>query len=170
MRMKEESLHMLVGALVFVIGAAFMIYAYASDASPGRNGEGMHLTARFGAVDGITIGSPVLLAGIPIGKVTAQELEAESKAAIVTIAITEDIDLPIDSVAQVVSDGVFGGKYIRIEPGAELDMLMDGDPFEFVQDSVIMEELLELIITRAEERRSVAKQTMQEVNETGVEQ
>ena len=156
MRMKEETLHIWIGAFVFLLGAVFMIYSYASDAQPSANGggDGFYLSAQFSAVDGVGVGSPVLLAGIPVGKVVRQELDPETHSAILTFSIDEELELPIDSVAEVTSDGVFGGKYIRIEPGADIELLENGDPFEFVQDSVILEELLEKIITRAEERRA----------------
>ena len=169
MKMKEEIVHTWIGAFVFSLGALFIIYAYASDAEPSANNENFIVTATFNAVDGIGVGSRVLLTGIPVGRVVSQELDPENHAAVVTMSLADDIQIPFDSVAQVTSDGVFGSKYIRIMPGAEFEMLENGDPFEYVQDSVILEELLEKIITRAEERRLSARKEAGD-NAGGMEQ
>ena len=53
----------------------------------------------------------------------------------------------------VLSGGMLGDKYLKLEPGGELDMLQPGDEFNFVQDSVIFEELLQKVILSAEVKR-----------------
>lgn len=149
----KERLHTWVGALVFVVGVVFIVASYVSDHDKSAGSKGLELTARFRAVDGITIGSPVLLAGIPVGKVSKIEFDPENYSAILTMNLEQGLELPYDSAAIVASDGVFGGKYIRVEPGAEYDLLENGDIFEFTQDSIIIEELLEKIVLLGEERR-----------------
>ena len=49
----------------------------------------------------------------------------------------------------IVSDGVLGGKSVKIEPGTGEEMMAQGSEFELVQDAVIVESLLERIVAAA---------------------
>ena len=71
--------------------------------------------------------------------------------------IRKDIELPIDSIALVISAGMLGGKYIKLEPGGETEVFSAGDYFEYVQGAVIFEELLQKIVLDAEGRRRKVK-------------
>ena len=114
---------------------------------------GYQLNAIYQSVDGVSVGTDVLLTGIKVGEVTNLAYVPDGHRASLTMRIDDNIKLPIDSVAMIISSGMLGGKYIKLEPGGELDNLQDGDHFEFVQDAVIFEELLEKIVLDAEVRR-----------------
>ena len=111
------------------------------------------MTAHYNRVDGISVGAKVLLAGIPVGQVTRQEFDAKNQQAVLTFLIQDGIKLPNDTVAMIVSDGLMGGKFIKLEPGGEIDLLQPGDVFTYVQDAVLVESVLEKIVLRAEARR-----------------
>ncbi len=51
---------------------------------------------------------------------------------------------------------LFGGKYLEIQVGGETMNMKDGDRFGFLQDSVIVEELIEKIVNYAEDQRKKA--------------
>lgn len=155
MRLSTDIFHILVGACVLAAIAAYMIYGYTSD-RPGQVEGGYQLLAKFRSIDGIGEGSDVLLAGIPVGKVTRESFNTETNNAVLTLTIDEGYVFPIDSVAMIVSEGIFGSKFIKIAPGGEYDMLEPGDEFEYVQDSVIFEELLQKVILAAEAQRKAA--------------
>lgn len=152
MRLAEDIRHILVGGAVIAFIAIYMTYGYLTD-RPGQAVEGYPLTAKYRAIDGIEVGSDVLLAGIPVGKVVAEEFDTETNNAILTFHIRDDVQIPYDSVAMIVSDGVFGGKYVKIAPGGDFENLQPGEQFEYVQDSVMFEELLEKVILAAEQRK-----------------
>lgn len=156
MRLKSDKFNILVGASVIGVIVAYMIYGYLSD-RPGAAEDGYRLVAKFRSIDGIVEGSNVMLAGLPVGKVTRTDFDPETNNAILTMSVRDDIQLPLDSVAMIVSDGVFGSKFVKIAPGGDLDMLEPGDQFEYVQDSVVFEELLEKVILAAEAKRRTAK-------------
>jgi len=156
-RMSRESSHAWVGAGVVVAVLAFAGFINADDPTASA-ANSYRLNGRFVATDGVTIGSKVVLVGIPVGKVVGQTYEAEMQAALLTMAIDGNIEIPEDSVAMIASNGVFGEKYIKVTPGGALDMLVDGDEFEFVQDSVVFEELLEKVILGAEAKRMQARE------------
>lgn len=158
MQLKSDKNNILVGASVIGVILAYMIYGYLSD-RPGTSQDGYLLTAKFRSIDGIVEGSDVMLAGIPVGTVTRTDFDPDTNNAILTISVQDGIELPLDSVLMIVSDGVFGGKFVKIAPGGDLDMLEPGDQFEYVQDSVIFEELLEKVILAAEAKRRAANET-----------
>ena len=154
-RLKADTLHPLVGAIVVIAVALYVAYGYAVEQTTTE--DAYTVDARFRTVDGVVIGTPVSLAGIHIGSVTDMQIEPDTFAARLTMSIGNEFEIPIDSVAMIVSDGLVGGKYIKIAAGGELDMLIEGDEFEYVQDAVVMEKLLAKIISSAEARRAESK-------------
>jgi phospholipid/cholesterol/gamma-HCH transport system substrate-binding protein len=154
--MKRETVHILSGAAVLLMVPLLGFIFFSSDART-DSAKGYDLSASYIQVDGVKIGTKVLLAGIPVGKVTKLAFDADEFLAILTFTIRDDIRLPIDTAALIVSDGLLGGKYIKLDVGGALEMLQPGDGFEYVQDSVIVEALLEKIVLWAEQRRKKAR-------------
>ncbi|MEX2618161.1 MAG: MlaD family protein [Alphaproteobacteria bacterium] len=155
--MNRETLHILVGA-VLILAAPVLGYLFFSGDARTESTEGYNLTARYNQVDGVSIGTNVLLAGVPVGKVTRLEFDAEELQAVLTFTIHEHIRLPRDTAALIASDGMLGGKHIKLDVGGAEEMLAPGESFNYVQDSVIVEALLEKVILWAEERRDKAKE------------
>jgi len=141
-----------VGA-VAVLVAALALWLASAGGKAAQASSGYVLTARFDQVDGLTVGSPVYLAGIQIGSVLRIELAPGSFKPVVSPSVRRGIVIPKDSAALVMSDGVLGGKFVRIEPGAETEAMQPGERFPTVQDSVIIEALLQKIVQGAEARR-----------------
>lgn len=125
----------IVGAFVIVVAAAFMVYAYdASGKDLGR--DTYRVDAVFGRVDGITVGSDVRIAGVKIGSVAENALNLATYEADLQLSIEDSIQIPDDSVAKIVSDGLLGGAHVSIEPGASEEMLRNGDKITITQGSV----------------------------------
>ena len=158
--MNREYMHALVGAGVMVLATLFIVTAY-SERGAGPP-SGYELTARFNSIDGIKTGSDVLLAGVPVGRVNRVDFIPQSHQAILTLRLNPDVKLPMDTVAMVLSGSMLGDKYLKLEPGGELDMLQPGDEFNFVQDSVIFEELLQKVILSAEAKRLKNRDAVEE--------
>ncbi|MBE6452107.1 MAG: outer membrane lipid asymmetry maintenance protein MlaD [Alphaproteobacteria bacterium] len=114
------------------------------------------LHARFNRTDGLLVGDIVRLAGMNIGKVVDAKLDSEYKA-LLTLEIKDDIKLPDDSSASIVSSGIMGAKYIEIEPGGSEDMLIPGDEFTYTQDAMVIEELVDRIISIGKANRNKSK-------------
>lgn len=152
MRISRRSREIMVGFAVFVFGAAFLVIAFQSGGV--RSEGGYPLTATFRQVDGITIGSAVHLAGIKVGEVSKLRFEPKTNRAVVEMQIREAIKLPEDTSAQVVTDGLLGAKFIKLVPGGQEETLPAGGSFLYVQDGVIVEQLLEKLIVNAEQQRN----------------
>lgn len=130
----------IMGALVLVVAAGFMVFAYQT--SNLRPVEGYSVSAKFDTVAGVGLGSDVRIGGIKIGVVSNMALDPETYKALLTFQIKRGTRLPADSSASVVSDGLLGSKYVKIEPGADEKMLADGEAITYTQSSVNLEELI----------------------------
>lgn len=122
-----------------------------------ENGGIMMLTAQFNRTDGLREGAAVRLAGVPVGVVSDMRLTDRYKAETL-LAVRSDVELPDDTAAIIETDGLFGAKYIELQPGGGLDLLADGDRISYTQDAVILEELLAKIVARAKAARAAAEQ------------
>ncbi|MBT5413633.1 MAG: MCE family protein [Rhodospirillaceae bacterium] len=147
----QEIVNIATGALVLTVLGVFFLWAYLV---PSASSEGYTLTARFSRVDGITKGAEVRLLGVPVGMVAEQRLDPKNNMAYLDMTIRSDIEMPVDTTAMVLSDGVFAGKFVKLDPGGSYEMLADGDEIEFTQDSVILENIIERIVTGAEKRKA----------------
>ncbi len=108
--------------------------------------------AAFNRIDGLFEGDDVRLGGIRIGTVGDLSLD-ENYRAVVSLKITSDIKLPTDTSAAIHTDGLFGNKYIVLEPGGEETFLQPGEAITFTQDAMIVGELLELIISQGKAQK-----------------
>lgn len=141
------------GAVFF----AFILFvALTIDTSQTKDDESqaLTLTAEFGRIDGLVTGSPVRMAGINIGNVESVELGDEHRA-LVTLAIRDSsLVMPSDTAAVIETDGIFGEKYIELHPGGDVESLSAGQRISYVQDSVVLETLLNQVVSRAKASRA----------------
>ncbi len=117
--------------------------------------EGNYYTvdARFNRTDGLLVGDDVRMAGVSIGRVVNAKLDEHFKA-ILTLDIKESVQIPDDSSASIVSSSIMGKKYIEIEPGGSMDYIPRGGEFSYTQDAMVLEELLDRIISIGKSNRS----------------
>jgi len=138
--MRQNLVETLIGAVVLVVAAAFLAFAY------GKSGvghvSGYALTAKFPRVDGISSGTPVKIAGIKIGSVLDERLDPQDYRAIVTISVDPAVKVPEDSSLKVASEGLLGAKYLTIDPGGSDVMLKPGGEVRMTQGSVDLMDLI----------------------------
>lgn len=137
-----------------VLGALLLALALNAVKDEGRGGaaSGYTVEAVFRRTDGLAVGAQVRMAGVPVGRVAEQVLDEHYRAH-VTLAIEAGLDLPLDSSAVIETDGLLGGKYIELQPGAAEEMLPPGGTIEYTQDSVLIEDLLARIVAQAKAKR-----------------
>ena len=77
--------------------------------------DSIFFTSYFNYIEGLEIGSDVVLAGINVGKVT--DLELQDNGVLVSGSIKNEYAIPSDSILIIRSNGIFGKKSLLIEPG-----------------------------------------------------
>ena len=104
--------------------------------------DSYELTADFRSVEGISVGTDVRLAGIKVGSVTSLALDPENFKAKARFSVTQSVKLPEDSDVKISSEGLLGGSFLEITPGASEFMLAEGDEVVNTQGSVSLLNLL----------------------------
>lgn len=132
---KSGAFETIVGSLVIAVAAGFLVYAY------GASGKGIErgaykIAAVFGRIDGVAEGSEVRIAGVDIGSVSGRVLDPATYEARLEMRIDRSVKIPDDSIAKIVSDGILGGAFVSIEPGASEDFLTEGGTITQTQGSV----------------------------------
>ena len=148
--MSQEVKETIVGAAVFVLFALVLAYSYGG--SRLKPAAGYVLDAAFNRVDGISEGAEVRLGGIRVGVVEGQRLD-ENYRAVLRLRIDLDPRLSTDTAAAIHTDGLFGTKFVILDPGGEEEFLEPGGEIEFTQESMLVQELLELIISEGKAQR-----------------
>lgn len=156
---REEAKSLNVGLYIaFVILAVLAFFVLSGDKmSHADDGSYYALDARFGRTDGLLVGDKVRLAGVTIGRVVNAKLDNNFKA-ILTLEIKDGIKIPDDSSASIVSSGLMGPKYIEIEPGGSEDYIAPHGEFAYTQDAMVIEELLDRIVSIGKANRSKKSQ------------
>jgi phospholipid/cholesterol/gamma-HCH transport system substrate-binding protein len=97
----------------------------------------------FDNIGNLKSGSSISLAGVEIGNIGLIELDKNSYNAKVYFEIYTNINnIPVDSIAAIVTSGIIGNKYISIVVGAETIYFKDGDIFEETQSALIIEDII----------------------------
>jgi len=105
--------------------------------------DSYRVEARFENVGGLKPGAPVSMAGVTIGRVESIGYDMNLFKAIVTLRIDSRYDeIPNDSDASILTAGLLGGQYVGISPGGSEESFRDGDTVEFVQDAIVLENLI----------------------------
>lgn len=146
---KTERREYQVGVLAAIVLAAVFIFTAMANRGPKEDSTTVFtLSAAYRRADGVHIGTPVRVAGMNIGTVSAASLD-EHQRAVLTFSLTQPVQLPDDTAAVIETDGIFGAKYIEFRPGGSDDLLKSGARMSYVQDSVIIEDLVALIVRQA---------------------
>ena len=142
----KQTKETIAGALTFAALLGLIAWSYGGGTDGGGPGT-YEVTAAFNRVDGLFVGDEVRLSGIQVGRVQKLSLDQQFRARAV-MRLDDDVDLPTDTAAAIHTDGLFGAKFIVLSPGGDETSLKDGDVITFTQDSVVVDELLELIIAQ----------------------
>ena len=145
--MNRELREILIGAVTVAVLFAVLIAMNARhELAGGSSDDRLRITAKFNKIDGLVEDSDVRLGGIKIGHVSEMALDDQFRAT-VAFELDSAIPLPIDTSAAIHTDGLFGTKFVVLEPGAEETFLKSGDSIRFTQDAVVVGDLLDLIIS-----------------------
>ena len=158
---KEEAKNFIIGLCVLVFCIITMaIYNLRRNVWSDAKQTDYTVYATFNRTDGLSVGDKVRMAGVDIGYVANSVLEEDFRATL-TLKIHNGIQIPDDSGASIVSSGIMGNKYIEIEPGGSEDFIADNGYFSFTQDAMVLEELIDRIISLGKAKRNTVAPTAQ---------
>ncbi len=139
--MNRSLVETILGAAVIAIAGIFLAFSY-NTADVGGPEDGYIVTADFSGIGGLKAGDEVQISGVKVGTVNNVELDQESFLARVHIAVDGNVKLPTDTAALISSESLLGGKYLALEPGADEEILADGEKIQYTQAPQNLEQLL----------------------------
>lgn len=148
--MKRNIVETIMGGVVLIVAALFLFFAYNYTGKGTGASDRYELWGRFDRVDGLKLGSDVKIGGITVGTVLEQTLDKEGYVALVRWNVDSNVRLTIDTVAEIASDGLIGGKHLALVPGGEDSYIEPGGEVEFTQPPIDLLQLLgQMLFDRA---------------------
>ncbi len=136
------------GALALV---AIALFVFGYNYMKGHNilDSSKEIYAVYDDVEGLSNSSDVVINGLKIGKVTEIDFLNESGEILVTMRIKNDFEFSKNSIAQIYSDGLIGGKVMKILPDYAAETVKSGDtlPSE-IEEGVIANVVSRLVPLR----------------------
>lgn len=142
--MQVRSIEIWVGVFVAAgLAALFMLAMQVSNLTVVGDDKGYTISARFENVSGLKVRSPVTMAGVRIGRVTAIDFDPQTFQAVVSMRIGAAYDqLPVDTSAAVLTSGLVGEKYVGLDAGGDTDVLKDGGEIKLTQSTLVLEQMI----------------------------
>jgi len=109
--------------------------------------------ATFNKIDGISVGTDVVISGIKVGEV--KEVFIENSYPQILFHVNKNLKISDDSSVSIQTDGLFGKKFLLIEVGGNEVYLKNGEKFSYAEDSILIEELLGKIILIGEKNKGL---------------
>lgn len=105
-----------------LLGSIALIYLFISLGELNiRGGWEYTVYADFSSASGLVPGSPVELAGVRVGHVTAISLDGSRSR--VALSLRKEIQLHEDVIASIQTKGLLGERYVLLTPGGSEDII-----------------------------------------------
>jgi phospholipid/cholesterol/gamma-HCH transport system substrate-binding protein len=127
-------------ATIFVLGGS----TFALLLSGGVFAQTYTVEARFSDAAGIKQGDEVQVAGLKAGRVSGVEISGGE--VVVTLDISDSVEMPADSKAEIVVETLLGRKSVMLLPGTSSEQLADGDEIA-LEDTITPVEVTDLADT-----------------------
>ncbi|MBR5154124.1 MAG: MCE family protein [Alphaproteobacteria bacterium] len=140
-------------ALLAIIIITFITISHNASIKQDGLGDTYNIYADFGRTDGLNLGDVVRMSGVSIGRVVGASLDKNFNSRL-TLEIDSKYKIPNDSSASIVSFGLIGGKYVEIDVGGAEEYFSSGQTISYTQDALVLEELLERIISMGKSKKA----------------
>jgi phospholipid/cholesterol/gamma-HCH transport system substrate-binding protein len=123
--------------------ALFFLVTQITNRELSSNGGSYPVQAQFENIGTLKVGAAVSMAGVTVGRVESIRFDQSVYKAVVDMRINSEFNrIPTDSDASIMTAGLLGGQYIGITAGGAEDFLKPGSRIEFVQDALVLENLI----------------------------
>lgn len=99
------------------------------------------IDAQFNNVTGVKKGASVQVAGVVVGEVSKVWL-GDKGYALLALRIDKNVQVPIDSMASVKTQGIIGDKFIQLELGGDEKMFANGGTIRDTESAVDIESII----------------------------
>ncbi len=138
----KNNVEFLVGLFMIAGFAAFGYLALQlGEVSLFSNSKTYSIVAQFDSIAGVKKGSSIQVAGVVVGKTTKIWLD-EDGVANVELQVSKSVELPVDTMASVKSQGLIGDKFIALSLGGDEELFQSGDILTDTESSVDIESLI----------------------------
>jgi phospholipid/cholesterol/gamma-HCH transport system substrate-binding protein len=129
--------------VLFGFAALFFLVTQITNRELSTNGGSYGVTAQFENIGTLKAGAAVSMAGVTIGRVESIRFDQTVYKAVVDMKINSSFNrIPADSDASIMTAGLLGGQYVGITAGGAEEFLKEGSRIEFVQDALVLENLI----------------------------
>ena len=133
--------------------ALFFLVTQITNRELSVGGNSYDVEAQFENIGSLKVGAAVSMAGVTVGRVDSINYDQDIYKAVVHLKISSQFDrLPKDSDASIMTAGLLGGQYVGITAGGAEDFLKSGDRIEFVQDALVLENLINRLLVNMSSR------------------
>ena len=138
-RMKKKHHKFFIGIFTILIFYNFLFIN-----KKNLDNKNLIIQSEFNRIDGINENSEVRISGMQVGKVISMQII--NNKPLIKIALNKDLLIPDDSSLSIQTDGLFGKKYISLEPGGSENFLNNEEKIFLTEDSILIQDLLKKII------------------------
>jgi phospholipid/cholesterol/gamma-HCH transport system substrate-binding protein len=131
----------LVGCFLLLGMAALAYLSMRVGGLAGGPAGGFTVYATFDEIAGLKARSPVEISGVKVGQVKSIGLDKSYRAR-VELDLTPGIQIPVDTMASIVTSGVLGDRYVQLQLGGDPEVLKNGEDLTFTESAVILERLI----------------------------
>lgn len=143
--MVKKTIEILVGLFMILGMLGFIVMAFKVSGFTGYIPQAEYDTiiAEFDGIGGLKVRAPVMIAGVKVGHVDKITLNANNYRAKVILKINKNIAyIPIDTSANIYTQGLLGSNYVNLSPGYAATFLKEGDMIEVTHGAVVLEKLI----------------------------
>jgi phospholipid/cholesterol/gamma-HCH transport system substrate-binding protein len=127
--------------------ALFFLVTQITNRELSINNNSYEVYAHFENIGSLKPGAAVSIAGVTVGRVESITFDQQIYKAVVRMRINSSYDkIPVDSDASIMTSGLLGGQYIGLTIGGSDEYLGNGDQIEFVQDALVLENLINQLV------------------------
>ena len=127
--------------------ALFFLVTQITNRELSVNGSSYEVYAHFENIGSLKPGAAVSIAGVTVGRVESIVFDQNVYKAVVRMRINSQYNkIPVDSDASIMTSGLLGGQYIGLTIGGAEEYLSNGNQIEFVQDALVLENLINQLV------------------------
>lgn len=143
--------------------ALFFLVTQITNRELSINGNSYEVHAHFENIGSLKPGAAVSIAGVTVGRVESITFDQKVYKAVVRMRLNSHYNkIPVDSDASIMTSGLLGGQYVGLTIGGAEEYLGNGDRIEFVQDALVLENLINQLVATFSRRGQDSEESQTE--------